>query len=151
MPVFNGADIYSIYDWYFETEPQIYLDGATRRIPQGRVLGGGSILNALLWNRGGQGDYNDWVTLGNEGWGWSDMLPYFIRVSSVSVDDEMMLTLSHRARLIRQFFLEALLNNIQSTTTLAFTALLDLSTCRFQNISTTHLVRWYQTVYRRSC
>ncbi|KAI9725227.1 MAG: hypothetical protein M1828_003408 [Chrysothrix sp. TS-e1954] len=88
VPVFNGADIYSVYDWYFETAPQTYLDGATRRIPQGRVLGGGSILNALLWNRGGQGDYNDWVTLGNKGWGWSDLLPYFMKASLKAYNSE---------------------------------------------------------------
>lgn len=39
------------------------------------------MLNGMLWSRGGQGDYDDWVTLGNPGWSWNDMLPYFIRVS----------------------------------------------------------------------
>lgn len=82
VPVFVGANIYSSYDWYFQTAPQTYLDGAMRRIPQGRALGGGSIINAMLWNRGGQDDYNDWQALGNPGWGWDGMLPYFMRVSS---------------------------------------------------------------------
>ena len=81
VPVFVGADIYSPWDWYFETEPQTYLDGATRRIPQGRAVGGGSILNAMLWNRGNRGDYDDWASFGNPGWDWNGLLPYFQRVS----------------------------------------------------------------------
>jgi choline dehydrogenase-like flavoprotein len=67
IPAFIGNDIGGIYDWNLTTVPQIYLDGAQRSIPQGRALGGGTILNGMLWNRGGQGDYQDWVDLGNPG------------------------------------------------------------------------------------
>lgn len=81
VPIYVGADVYTAWDWYFETLPQTYLDGATRRIPQGKILGGGSILNAMLWNRGGRGDYDDWASFGNPGWDWDGMLPYFQRVS----------------------------------------------------------------------
>ncbi|KAI9894890.1 MAG: hypothetical protein M1814_000110 [Vezdaea aestivalis] len=77
VPQFVGTDIGSKYDWNLGTVPQTYLDGATRPMPQGRVLGGGSILNAMCWNRGGQQDYDDWEALGNPGWGWAGMLPYF--------------------------------------------------------------------------
>lgn len=48
-------------------------------MPQGKVLGGGSILNAMCWNRGGADDYDAWEALGNPGWGWEGMLPYFIK------------------------------------------------------------------------
>lgn len=82
IPFFAGQGIGSIYDWNLVSAPQTYLNGATRAIPQGRALGGGSIINAMLWNRGGMSDYNDWVALGNPGWGWFDMLPYFVRVST---------------------------------------------------------------------
>ncbi|KAL8690531.1 MAG: hypothetical protein Q9218_004046 [Villophora microphyllina] len=78
-PVYVGADIGGIYDWDLSTTPQTQLDGATRPMPQGRVLGGGSILNAMCWNRGGQDDYNAWAALGNPGWDWEGMLPYFIK------------------------------------------------------------------------
>lgn len=81
VPFFVGDDIGGIYDWNLTTAPQTYLDGRSRPISQGRVLGGSTILNGMLWNRGGQGDYNDWVALGNPGWGWNDMLPYFIKAS----------------------------------------------------------------------
>ena len=78
--MYVGADIGGIYDWDLETVPQLQLDGGARPMPQGKVLGGGSILNAMCWNRGGQDDYNAWEGLGNPGWGWDGMLPYFMKV-----------------------------------------------------------------------
>lgn len=51
-------------------------------MPQGKALGGGSILNAMCWNRGGKDDYDAWEALGNPGWNWGGMLPYFIKVSA---------------------------------------------------------------------
>nr|POE72354.1 pyranose dehydrogenase 1 [Quercus suber] len=77
VPGFIGQAIGGQYDWNLTTEPQAFLDGKARELPQGRALGGGSLINGMLWNRGGQLDYQDWVTLGNAGWSWSDMLPYF--------------------------------------------------------------------------
>ncbi|KAL2039964.1 hypothetical protein N7G274_007367 [Stereocaulon virgatum] len=78
-PVYVGADIGGIYDWDLETVPQTQLDGNTRAMPQGKVLGGGSILNAMCWNRGGSDDFNAWEALGNPGWGWDGILPYFMK------------------------------------------------------------------------
>ncbi|KAL8870414.1 MAG: hypothetical protein Q9174_003539 [Haloplaca sp. 1 TL-2023] len=78
-PVFVGSDIGGRYDWLLATTPQTQLDGLSRPMPQGKVLGGGSILNAMCWNRGGQDDYNAWADLGNPGWDWEGMLPYFIK------------------------------------------------------------------------
>jgi choline dehydrogenase len=82
IPGFVGHDIGGRYDWNLSTVPQTYLDGAPRSIPQGRALGGGTLLNGMLWNRGGRADYDDWVQLGNPGWGWDDMLPYFKKSES---------------------------------------------------------------------
>ncbi|KAG8527402.1 uncharacterized protein KY384_007554 [Bacidia gigantensis] len=76
-PVYVGSDIGGIYDWRLATTPQTQLDGAARPMPQGKALGGGSILNAMCWNRGGADDYDAWEQLGNPGWGWEGMLPYF--------------------------------------------------------------------------
>jgi choline dehydrogenase-like flavoprotein len=56
VPAFIGDDIGGAYDWNLSTVPQIYLDGLPRSLPQGRVLGGGTVLNGMLWNRGGQGE-----------------------------------------------------------------------------------------------
>ncbi|KAI9884234.1 MAG: hypothetical protein M1823_003983 [Watsoniomyces obsoletus] len=79
VPQFVGTNIGSKYDWKLSTEPQTYLDGATRPLPLGKVLGGGSILNAMCWNRGGIDDFDSWRYLGNPGWGWDELLPYFIK------------------------------------------------------------------------
>lgn len=79
IPFFAGQGVGSTYDWNLMTVPQTYLDGKARALPQGRALGGGTVINAMLWNRGGIGDYDDWASLGNPGWGWLDMLPYFIK------------------------------------------------------------------------
>nr|POE98774.1 putative gmc-type oxidoreductase [Quercus suber] len=81
VPGYIGQAIGGQYDWNLMTEPQTFLDGRARDLPQGRALGGGSVINGMLWNRGGQLDYQDWVSLGNPGWSWSDMLPYFKKVS----------------------------------------------------------------------
>lgn len=82
-PVYVGADIGGIYDWDLTTVPQTQLDGAARPMPQGKVLGGGSILNAMCWNRGGSDDYDAWAALGNPGWDWAGILPYFMKVESL--------------------------------------------------------------------
>ncbi|KAH0547745.1 hypothetical protein FGG08_000002 [Glutinoglossum americanum] len=80
VPQFVGTNIGSQYDWKLSTVPQSFLDNVTRPMPQGKVLGGGSILNAMCWNRGGIDDYDTWGDLGNNpGWSWHDLLPYFIK------------------------------------------------------------------------
>ena len=86
IPVFATSGVISRYNWNDETVPQTYMDGVARNLPQGLAVGGGTIINAMLWNRGDQGDYNDWVTLGNPGWGWDDLLPYFERSENFNPD-----------------------------------------------------------------
>ncbi|THW01322.1 hypothetical protein D6D26_05208 [Aureobasidium pullulans] len=73
IPFFAGQGVGSSLDWNLLTAPQTYLDGRSRALPQGRVLGGGT-------NRGGIGDYDDWVTLGNPGWSFWDLMPYFCKM-----------------------------------------------------------------------
>jgi len=68
LPAMIGNNIGSIYDWNLSTVAQTYLDAAPRSIPQGHALGGGTVINGMLWNRGGVGDYDEWVRLGNPGW-----------------------------------------------------------------------------------
>ncbi|OTA92467.1 putative GMC oxidoreductase [Hypoxylon sp. CO27-5] len=67
------------YDWQFQTVPQIGLGGRTLAWPRGKVLGGTSALNLMTWNRGNKEDYDAWEKLGNEGWGWESLLPFFRR------------------------------------------------------------------------
>ncbi|AUD02269.1 GMC family oxidoreductase [Spirosoma pollinicola] len=69
----------SAVDWGFWTEPQMALNGRRMYQPRGKTLGGCSSTNAMAYVRGNRLDYDDWAALGNEGWGYKDVLPYFIR------------------------------------------------------------------------
>ncbi|MGF1611735.1 MAG: GMC family oxidoreductase [Kiloniellales bacterium] len=64
-------------DWCFVTEPDPGLNGRGIKWPRGKVLGGSSSLNGLLYVRGQAEDYDHWRQLGNEGWSFADVLPYF--------------------------------------------------------------------------
>ncbi len=69
----------SKYDWSFFSDPEPGLAGRQRYLPRGRTLGGSSSVNAMVYMRGNRADYDGWAALGHEGWGWDDVLPYFIR------------------------------------------------------------------------
>ena len=64
-------------DWCFETEPSAGLNGRVLGYPRGKVLGGCSSINGMIYMRGQARDYDQWRQLGNVGWGWDDVLPYF--------------------------------------------------------------------------
>jgi choline dehydrogenase len=67
-------------DWAFETVPQRHAAGRRLAWPRGRVLGGSSSLNAMIWVRGARADYDAWAYLGAAGWSWDDVLPVFQRI-----------------------------------------------------------------------
>ncbi|MFD2932292.1 GMC family oxidoreductase [Spirosoma flavum] len=69
----------STVDWGFWTEPQLALNGRRMYQPRGKTLGGCSSTNAMAYVRGNRLDYDDWAILGNQGWSYKDILPYFIR------------------------------------------------------------------------
>ena len=69
-------------DWCFSTEPDEGLLGRSIAWPRGKVLGGSSAINGLLYVRGQPLDYEHWRELGNSGWGWDDVLPLFRRAES---------------------------------------------------------------------
>ncbi|MEN8832485.1 choline dehydrogenase [Pacificibacter sp.] len=64
-------------DWCYRTEPDPGLNGRSIDWPRGKVLGGSSSLNGLLYVRGQAEDYDRWRQMGNEGWGWDEVLPLF--------------------------------------------------------------------------
>ena len=64
-------------NWLFDTVPQKFMRGRRMFLPQGKVLGGSTAVNAMLYVRGNRGDYDTWRDLGNKGWGYDDVLPYF--------------------------------------------------------------------------
>ncbi|KAI0441785.1 GMC oxidoreductase-domain-containing protein [Xylaria telfairii] len=74
-----GQENPSRYEWTMTTTPQEFLDNRTRSFAQGRVVGGSSIMNGLCWTRGSAADYDSWRNLGSPGWGWTDLLPYFLK------------------------------------------------------------------------
>jgi choline dehydrogenase-like flavoprotein len=64
-------------NWAFETVPQKGLNGRKGYQPRGKVMGGSSAINAMIYSRGHASDYDEWAALGCTGWGWADVLPYF--------------------------------------------------------------------------
>ncbi len=69
----------SKYDWALLSDPEPGLGGRQRVLPRGRTLGGSSSVNAMVYIRGNRADYDGWAAMGFDGWGWEDVLPYFIK------------------------------------------------------------------------
>ena len=70
------------FGWGFSTEPQPGLNGRRGYQPRGKVLGGSSSLNAMIYTRGQREDYDHWAALGNPGWSFDEVLPYFKRAEN---------------------------------------------------------------------
>ena len=68
-----------IHNWAFKTTPQPGLGGRRGYQPRGKTLGGSSSINAMVYTRGHRSDYDAWAALGNPGWSYADVLPYFRR------------------------------------------------------------------------
>ena len=66
-------------DWRFRTRAEPGLNGRSLLYPRGRILGGCSSINGMIYMRGQAGDYDQWRQMGLTGWGWDDVLPHFIR------------------------------------------------------------------------
>ncbi|GGN09267.1 GMC family oxidoreductase [Halarchaeum nitratireducens] len=79
-----GSDL----DWEFETEPQPGLNGRRIDWPRGKALGGSSVINGMAYVRGHPDDYDRWEELGNEGWGYDEMLDYFKKSESLNADGD---------------------------------------------------------------
>ncbi|GAB6029440.1 hypothetical protein CHUAL_005198 [Chamberlinius hualienensis] len=86
VPLFAGQLQLSPLDWNFTSTPQKYSCLAfwnqTCLWPQGKVLGGSSVLNYMIFVRGNKRDFNDWAALGNVGWDYNSVLPYFIKMEN---------------------------------------------------------------------
>ena len=67
------------HDWNYHTVPQPFAGNRELYLPRGRVLGGCSAINAMIYIRGHRADYDHWASLGNRGWGYEEILPYFKR------------------------------------------------------------------------
>ncbi len=76
-------------DWGFETESQPHVLGRKMYLPRGKVLGGSSSTNAMAYIRGNHEDYNEWARLGNAGWSFAEVLPYFKKSENNEQIDEL--------------------------------------------------------------
>ena len=74
-------------DWMFKTEPQPGLNGRALNYPRGKVIGGSSAINAMVYMRGQAGDYDHWRQLGLPGWSWDDVKPYFRKMTDHFLGD----------------------------------------------------------------
>ena len=104
------------FNWMYESQPDPGLNNRTQFWPRGKVLGGSSSINAMVYVRGQAGDFDDWAAAGARGWSWAEVLPYFIKLEDhawgasewhgaggpVHVSDE-----SARVHLLCQVFLRA--------------------------------------------
>jgi choline dehydrogenase len=69
----------SEFDWAYESEPNADMNGRRIFVPRGKGLGGSSLLNAMMYVRGHRADFDEWAALGNPGWTYDEVLPYFKR------------------------------------------------------------------------
>ena len=79
VPALYATMMETVADWGYRTTPQPELNQRRIQLTRGRCLGGSSQLNAMVYMRGNRGDYDRWRDLGNEGWGYDDLLPLFKR------------------------------------------------------------------------
>jgi choline dehydrogenase len=85
MPIGYGRSFYDPrVNWMYRTEPERALGNRQGYWPRGKVLGGSSTINAMVFIRGQPADFDDWRALGNDGWGWADVLPYFRKMEDSS-------------------------------------------------------------------
>ena len=83
MPAGVAASVpYGINSWHYNTVPQKELNNRCGFMPRGKVLGGSSSINAMVYIRGNKHDYNSWAARGNEGWDYESLLPYFIKAEN---------------------------------------------------------------------
>lgn len=78
----------SLYDWGFRTEPEPHLGGRVLATPRGKVIGGSSSINGMVYVRGHAHDYDHWAEQGAAGWSFADVLPYFKRMENSKDGEE---------------------------------------------------------------
>ena len=81
VPIGYGKTYYNRQlNWMYQSEPIPGLQDRVNYVPRGKVLGGSSSINAMVYSRGQAGDFDDWAAMGNPGWAWKDVLPVYKRL-----------------------------------------------------------------------
>ncbi|WP_310620025.1 choline dehydrogenase [Flexibacterium corallicola] len=78
----------AMYDWGYESAPEKYLGGRTLPTPRGKVMGGSSSINGMVYVRGHACDFDNWEEMGARGWSYADVLPYYQRLENAGVGDD---------------------------------------------------------------
>ena len=79
----------NLYNWGYHTEPEEGLNGRILACPRGKVIGGSSSINGMIYMRGQANDYDQWRQMGNEGWSWDDVLPYFKKYGRLAMKEKV--------------------------------------------------------------
>lgn len=88
MPLGYGKTFYDRrVNWMYQAEPDPGLNGQRDFYPRGKILGGSSSINAMVYIRGHKADYEDWKAAGNVGWGWEDVLPAYRKIEDYAAGD----------------------------------------------------------------
>lgn len=92
MPMLANYLQFTDSNWKFKTMPNQnrYCMGMENRqcnFPRGKVIGGSSVLNYMIYTRGNRRDYDNWARMGNQGWGFNDVLPYFIKIENYTIPE----------------------------------------------------------------
>ena len=88
MPLGYGKTFYDkTVNWMYQAEPDPGLNGQRDYYPRGKILGGSSSINAMVYIRGHREDYEDWKAAGNTGWGWDDVLPAYKKIEDYAEGD----------------------------------------------------------------
>ncbi|KAG9232621.1 hypothetical protein BJ875DRAFT_73225 [Amylocarpus encephaloides] len=126
VPGRKGSTFGTKYDWNLTTIPQVNTAGRSIRMTRGKVLGGSSALNLLVWDRGSRKEYDAWEELGNDGWNWRNIYRYMLKAENYLLSPD-----SGPDGTAQGGYIETLINRIYPSQQQAFTPAMEKLGVRF--------------------